>query len=213
MLSLSGFSLSFCFLSSASVPVLTTQPLFLPFLFLPDFPLTVGHLSVLPFRSRVFGFPLSLQPDFSCFPSRFRYSAFCSFPFVLPSFAPTAVPLVLPFWISPQGSTPDFRILSSASVLASHYSASASSFPHFPAPPHSGFPGAPLPLSLSRFSPFVPAWFPMPCSRFSYSASCLFPFILPGFAPTAVPPVLPFCFRFRAFPPAFRSLSVASACF
>ena len=28
----------------------------------------------------------------------------------------------------------------------------------------------------------------------------MFPFILPGFAPTAVPPVLPLCFRFRAFP-------------
>ena len=36
-----------------------------------------------------------------------------------------------------------------------------------------------------------------------YSAFCLFLFIPPGFAPTAVPPVLPFCFRFRAFP--FRS--------
>ena len=35
---------------------------------------------------------------------------------------------------------------------------------------------------------------------FKYSAFCLFPFILPGFAPTAVPPVLPFCSRFRAFP-------------
>ena len=34
----------------------------------------------------------------------------------------------------------------------------------------------------------------------SYSASCSFPFIPPGFAPTAVPPVLPFCSRFRAFP-------------
>ena len=30
------------------------------------------------------GSPRSLQPDFSCFPSRFRYSASCSFPFALP---------------------------------------------------------------------------------------------------------------------------------
>ena len=31
----------------------------------------------------------------------------------------------------------------------------------FPFPPHSGFSGAPLPLTLSQFSPFFPAWFPM----------------------------------------------------
>ena len=34
----------------------------------------------------------------------------------------------------------------------------------------------------------------------SYSAFCSFPFIPPGFAPTAVPPVPPSCSRFRAFP-------------
>ena len=38
LLSLSGFPLLFRFLSSASVSVLTTQPLFLPFLFLPVSP-------------------------------------------------------------------------------------------------------------------------------------------------------------------------------
>ena len=92
------------------------------------------------------------------------------------------------------------RFPSSASLLVPATQHSASSFPHFPAPPHSGFPGAPLPLTLPRFFPFVPAWFPMPCSRFSYSACCSFPFVPPGFAPTAVPPVLPFCFRFRVFP-------------
>ena len=42
-------------------------------------------------------FPLSLRPDLSCFPSRFSYSALCSFPFALPRFAPTAVPRVLAF--------------------------------------------------------------------------------------------------------------------
>ena len=57
------------------------------------------------------------------------YLAFCLFPFVLPCFAPTAVPQVLPFWISPPGSVPDFHFLSSASVLASHYSASVLPFP------------------------------------------------------------------------------------
>ena len=143
-------------------------------------------------------------------PSGYAYSSFCSFPFVLPCFTPTAVPQVLPFWISPPGSVPDFRFLSSASIVASHYSAYCSSFPHFPAPPHSGFPSAPLPLSLSRFSPFVPAWFPMPCSRFSYSASCLFPFVLPSFAPTAVPLVLPFWITPRGSTHDFHVLSSAS---
>ena len=144
-------------------------------------------------------------------PSGSAYSVLCSFPFVLPCFAPTAVPQVLPFWISPPGSVPDFRFLSSASIVASHYSAYCSSFPHFPVPPHSGFPSAPLPLSLSRFSPFVPAWFPMPCSRFSYSASCLFPFVLPSFAPTAVPLVLPFWIAPRGSTLDFRFLSSTSA--
>ena len=40
----------------------------------------------------------------------------------------------------------------------------------------------------------------MPCFRFSYSACCLFPFVPPGFAPTAVPPVLPFFSAFASLP-------------
>ena len=90
--------------------------------------LTVGFFS--------FSVPLSLpcfspsfQPGFPCFLSGSKYSAFCLFPFALPGFAPTAVPPVLPFWISPLGSTLSFHFLSSASALASHYSASVSSFP------------------------------------------------------------------------------------
>ena len=130
-----------------------------------------------------------------------------------PDSLPTAVPQVLPLRSRPRDFPLPFRFLSSPSVPPPATQPSASSFPHFPAPPHSGFPGAPLPLTLPRFSPFVPAWFPMPCSRFSYSALCSFPFALPRFAPTAVPRVLPFCFRFRAFPPASRSHSVASVCF
>ena len=57
-----------------------------------------------------------------------------------------------------------------------------------------------LVFRLPCFSTSVPPGFP--CFPFvsSYSAFCLFPFAPPGFAPTAVPPVLPFCSRFRAFP-------------
>ena len=90
--------------------------------------LTVAS-SVLPLRFRFPGFPHSFLPDFSCILSWFPYSAFCWFPFVLPCFAPAAVPQVIPFQISPPGPTPDFRFLSSASVVAPHYSASVSSFP------------------------------------------------------------------------------------
>ena len=114
----------------------TTQLLLLPFLF----------STVPPYRGlSSFSVPLTLscfssffQHGFPCLPSDSKYSASCLFPFVLPCFAPTAVPQVIPFWISPPGPVPDIRFLSSASVLASHYSASASSFPFFPAFPHSG---------------------------------------------------------------------------
>ena len=120
---------------------------------------------------------------------------------------------MIPFWFYPPGPVPDFRFLSSASVLASHYSASVSSFPL-----SSGFRLTVASSVLrfrSRFHGFPRSSLPgFPCSlsRFSYSASCSFPFILPGFAPTAVPPVLPF---FSAFfrPLLFRAFRLLSAFF
>ena len=153
----SGYS-AFCFFLSV-LPVSASQ--WLPRCRLP--------LSLPPF-------PRSLPPDLSCGLSRFPYSVLCWFPFVLPCFAPAAVPQVIPFWSYPPGPTPDFRFLSSASILAPHYSASVSSFPLFPFPPHSGFSGAPLPLTLLRSSPFIPAWFPKPSSRFSVLGSLLVSF-------------------------------------
>ena len=181
-----------------------------------SFPLfPVSPLSGFPgarFRFRFFAFPFLSSPISRAFLPGSRTRLSVRFLSPVPDSLPTAVPQVLPLRSRLRDFPLPFRFLSSASVPPPATQPSAPSFPHFPAPPHSGFPGAPLPLSLPRFSPFVPAWFPMPCFRFPYSASCLFPFVPPGFAPTAVPPVLPFCFRFRAFPPAFRSLSVASAC-
>ena len=41
--------------------------------------------------------------------------------------------------------------------------------------------------------------FPSPLHGSSYSASCSFPFVLPGLAPAAVPPVLALRFRLRPF--------------
>ena len=98
-----------------------------------------------------------------CF--RFLYSACCSFPFIPPGFAPTAVPPVLPFF-SAFASLPGFSACLPLSFVRFRFSISLlglcfflSSF--FPFPPHSGFLGAPFPLTLSRFSPFFLAWFPM----------------------------------------------------
>ena len=53
-------------------------------------------------------FPPSLPPGLPCFCSWLRYWAFCSFPFILPGFAPTAVPQVFPFDCS-LGRVLDFR--------------------------------------------------------------------------------------------------------
>ena len=142
------------------------SPLFLPFRS-SRFCLTVA--STVPLlRFPFLGFPHSFLPDFSCILSWFSYSDLCLFPFVLPCFAPTAVPQVLPFQISPPGSTPDFRFLSSASIVASHYSAYLSFLFHLSSRLRrtTGYPGASVPLTLPRFSPLLPAWFPMPSFRF-----------------------------------------------
>ena len=134
--------------------------------------LTVAS-SVLLRSFRSSGLSPSSRPGFPCLLSGSAYSAFCLFPFVLPCFAPTAVPQVLPFWNFPRGSTLDFRFLSSASILASHYSALCSSFSTF-------FPFSPrLWLFRCSFGPFVPqvfpllsglvshAFFPVPCTWLS----------------------------------------------
>ena len=60
--------------------------------------------SVLPFRSRFPGFSPSFRPGFPCLLSGSVYSAFCQFPFILPCFAPTAVPQVIAWLCSPFGS-------------------------------------------------------------------------------------------------------------
>ena len=257
---------------------------------------------------------LSVPPGFPCFPSSSQYSALCSFPFALPCFASHSRSTGASLTLSPSGFSASHLLPFVRLRSASSYSASVSSFPFFPAPPHSGFHSsrfrsrflalhhpsrlvshALLPASRTRLSVCFLSLFPaslptavpqvlplrsrlrafplpsrllsstsvplpatqplllpfrssrlrltvaspvhrlrshflgfprssqpgFPCllPRFSYSASCLFPFVPPGFAPTAVPPVLPFFsassrpLLFRAFPlPAafFRSLPLGS---
>ena len=142
--------------------------------------LTVAS-SVLPFCSRFLGFPHSLQPDLSCFLPDSSYSAFCSFPFVPPGLAPTAVPPVLPFCLRLRAFSLSFCFLSSASVPVLTTQLSVSSFPLSSLPRLSAaFQVLPLCLSTSLLFPVLSdlvsyVFFP----GSSYSAFCLFPFILP----------------------------------
>ena len=114
-------------------------------------------------------FPLSL-PAFSpffpaWFPSHSLPVPVLSFLFV--SFRPSLIRFPQPFL----RCLPFFRFLASPSCsvfpasrpfpfghfrFASGYSASVSSVPFVPFLPHSGLPSAPSPLSLPRFSPFLP---------------------------------------------------------
>ena len=137
------------------------------------------------------------------------------FPFVLPCFAPTAVPQVLPFRISPPGSALDFHFLSSASVLASHYSAFCSSFPHSSRfCLTAGFLGASFLLTLSGSLPFFPTWFPVSSFRF-----CVLGFLFvsfrpsSSFTPTAVPLALAIPSVFRLLLRRFPLLPLSFVCF
>ena len=101
-----------------------------------------------------------------------------------------------------------FRFLSSASVLGSDYSASVSSFPSLPG-------SASQWLSQCTALTFAPSVFPVLSCLVSHAVfpgsctrrRCLFPFTLPRFAPTAVPRVLTFLYRFRPFSLSLRFLS------
>ena len=166
---------------------------------------------MLLFRSRFPDPSPYSRPGFPCHLSGSVYSASCLFPFVLPSFAPTAVPLVLPFWITPRGSTLDFRFLSSTSALASHYSASVSSFPLFPFPPHSGFRGARPFLSSLSLSPSVPPVSMLPF-RFRYFSLPAVPFSAPLFRVTGATSAAGLLFPARPFPLAFALGSGYLAC-
>ena len=175
---------------------------------------------MLVFRFPFLRFPRSVLPDLSCFPSRFRYLAFCLFPFALPRFAShscsTSAPLVLSLsGFSASLPVPFVPFCSASGYLAFCVFLSASSRFRLTV-------AYPVLRLRSRFLGFPRSSLPgFPCalSRFPYSAFCSFPFVLPGFAPTAVPPVLPFfsaffrplLFRaFRLLSGFFRSLQPAS---
>ena len=185
---------------------------------------------VLPRSFRSSGPSPYLRPGFPCLPSSSAYSAFCSFPFVLPCFAPTAVPQVLTssprrFLRFPFACSRAARFLSSTSGLEPDYSASVSSFPFFMCSPHSGSHiAASVPVSVSGLHllfPFpVPAYLPslrpvsMPSFRIRYSALLRF-LSTAQFASQLLPSVHDLCstlpLPFRPFPLACALGSVYSA--
>ena len=154
MLALSVFPLPFRFLSSASLPVLATQPLFLLFLFFPALPHS-GFFGCCLSAFRLPDFSTSVPPGFPCFPSVFKYSAFCLFPFILPDFAPTAVPPVLPL-CSRFRAFPSLPLsfVRFRSVLTTQ--PSVLSFPFFPFSPDGGSYGASFLFRPACFHAFLP---------------------------------------------------------
>ena len=154
LLSLSGHPLSIHFLSSASLLVLTTQPLFLPFLFLPvSASQWLPRCSLSAFASLVFPV-LSDLVSHVFFPGS-SYSDLCLFPFIPLGFAPTAVPPMLPScsrsWAFP--SLP-FSFVHFRSVLTTQ--PSALSFPFFPFSPGGGSSGASFFFRPACFHAFLP---------------------------------------------------------
>ena len=157
------FPFFFRFLSSASFPVLTTQPLFLLFPFLP-----VSASPWLP-QCSALSFDPSVFPVLSCLVSR----AFCPgsgtqprcmFPFARPRFAPTAGPRVLAFF-SAFASLPAFSVPLPLSFVRFCFPSGYSAFCFFlsvlPVSASQWLPRCCLSAFASLLSPFFPAWFPM----------------------------------------------------
>ena len=167
----------FSFLSSASVLDSDYSASAFPFLLFPAPP-----RSCFPgarFRSRFLGFPFLSGLISHAFLPGSCTRLYCSFPFALPCFAPTAVPQVLALCSRFRHFPLQVRFLSSAFLPLPATQPSASSFPLFPASPLSCFPGAPFRFRFFGFPRSFQPGFPCLLSRFSYSASCLFPFALP----------------------------------
>ena len=114
MLSLSGFPLPIRFLSSASLPVPATQPLFLPFLLFPASPHSCFSGAAPP-PFGFLAFPLPFHPvSRASLPFLSTQLSVCflsSFPASLPQLFHRCFPHALAFGLSPY-----FRFLSSASV-------------------------------------------------------------------------------------------------
>ena len=162
MLSLSVFPHPIRFLSSASLPVPATQPSVSSFPFLLRFA-SQWLFGCRPSAFQPPGFSASAPPGFPCFAFAFKYSAFCSFPFILPGFAPTAVPPVLPLCFRFR-AFPALKLSFVRFSLGSDYSAIRSFFSLLPVFPWRRFPRC---IFSSSVRPVA-----MPSFRFRYSAFC-----------------------------------------
>ena len=148
------------------------------------------------------------MPSFQVLVLGFSVCFLSPFPDSLPTSVPQVLPLCFRFRAFPFRSV-SFRPLLFRFLLLS-LCFFLSSF--FPLSPHSGFFGAPLPLSLLRFSPFFPTWFPVPSfpvlrTRLSVCFLSSFPASLPQLFHRCFPSA--FAFASGLFP-RFRFLSSAS---
>ena len=175
-------------LSFRAAPVPDTQLPVLPFC-PPRVPPPSGFLRAPVSSFDSSGSSPSLPPGFPFGLSGSAYSAPCSFPFALPCFAPTAVPQVLRFSsafyslsssVSPcvrslrfhPASFPPLSFRFAPVRLGSRYSASASSFPSFHAPPYGGFPCARGALRFLSSASFALVFRRFPCFALSSFRSC-----------------------------------------
>ena len=185
----------------------------LSFLFLPfcssRFCLTAAF-TMHPFHSRFQDFPVTLCLISHAFLHGSLTWLYWWFPFILPWFTPAAVPQVIPFWFSSLGPMHCFRFLSSTFALASHYLASVSSVPFLSSFISQWFLWCAIWLSPHHFPLSFQPDFSCLFFKFSYLASCLFPFALLWFTPTAVSQMIPLCFHFRDFPLSVHFLSSVS---
>ena len=169
MLSLSVFPHPIRFLSSASLPVPATQPSVSSFPFLPRFA-SQQLFGCRPSAFQLPGFSASASPGFPCFAFASKYSAFCQFPFILPGFAPTAVPPVLPLCFRFR-AFPALKLSFVRFSLGSDYSAFRSFFSLLPVFPWRRFPRCIFPLP-SGLLPCRPSDSGTQLSAIPFSAHC-----------------------------------------
>ena len=211
-----------CFgiLSSASVLDSDYSASVLPFLTFP-----VPPHSCFPgarLGSRLPRFPPSLQPDFSCLPSRFLYSAllFVSFHSSLLRSHSRSTGAYLPFRFLSSASLSVFSASAPLSFVrlasASSYSAFCSSFPFLPGSALQLLSRCPVSALASSVSSFSPAWFPVPSFRIpvlGFADGFLSPF--PDSLPQLFLRCLPRAFAFGLSPSASLSFvrSVSGSCY
>ena len=201
VLSLSVFSLSFRFLSSASVPVPATRPLFLPFLFLPvSASQRLPRCALSAFASLTF--PRSFRPDFPCLLSRFFVLGFLFVSFRPSRLRSHSCSTGASLMLSLSGFPLPICFLINRFSSGSDYLASVSSFPLLPCLASQRLPQVlPLCLSASLLFHFRSTRFPLLSFRFKYSVLCN-SFLRSLFCltvATSAPP--PSSFRFPAFSP------------